>query len=301
MMFDETLLVELSTFVQTLATDKGPSNSPRDNTAPLLRLSGPDSPAKRTLENELVRLTHRIHHLETKIDAAAMFPDITTDSESADAVRCVPSGAKVKLLGQQSVSQSPLVDESGELLEGLHVIVDGQSELIPTQKQDLDSGVVGSELVRQKHAQSESPEEQIEKLSRELFKHQRANEAFQKALREIGEIVTAVARGDLSKKVHTNSVEMDPEITTFKRTINTMMDQLQVFASEVSRVAREVGTEGLLGGQARIDGVDGTWKELTDNGELFFSGPGVIYFPIKSSLLTWFHSQRHGPKSYGSR
>ncbi|KAJ4175427.1 histidine kinase osmosensor [Fusarium solani] len=58
---------------------------------------------------------------------------------------------------------------------------------------------------------------------------------------------------------------MDPEITTFKRTINAMMDQLQTFASEVSRVAREVGTEGLLGGQAKIGGVDGTWKELTDN------------------------------------
>ena len=84
-------------------------------------------------------------------------------------------------------------------------------------------------------------------------------------LREIGEITTAVARGDLSKKVRINSKEMDPEITKFKRTINAMMDQLQIFASEVSRVAREVGTEGLLGGQARIDGVDGTWKELTDN------------------------------------
>jgi osomolarity two-component system, sensor histidine kinase NIK1 len=71
---------------------------------------------------------------------------------------------------------------------------------------------------------------------------------------------------DLSKKVRMNTVEMDPEITTFKRTINTMMDQLQVFASEVSRVAREVGTDGILGGQAKIEGVDGTWKELTDNG-----------------------------------
>jgi osomolarity two-component system sensor histidine kinase NIK1 len=67
-----------------------------------------------------------------------------------------------------------------------------------------------------------------------------------------------------------NSVEMDPEITTFKRTINTMMDQLQVFSSEVSRVAREVGTDGILGGQAMIAGVDGTWKELTDNGKLPF-------------------------------
>lgn len=61
---------------------------------------------------------------------------------------------------------------------------------------------------------------------------------------------------------------MDPEITTFKNTINTMTDQLQTFASEVSRVAREVGTEGRLGGQARIAGVEGTWMELTNNGNL---------------------------------
>lgn len=62
--------------------------------------------------------------------------------------------------------------------------------------------------------------------------------------------------------------EMDPEIKTFKNTINNMTDQLQTFASEVSRVAREVGTEGRLGGQAKIEGVEGTWRELTDNGEL---------------------------------
>ena len=64
-----------------------------------------------------------------------------------------------------------------------------------------------------------------------------------------------------------HAVEMDPEIKTFKNTINNMTDQLQTFASEVSRVAREVGTEGRLGGQAKIDGVEGTWRELTDNGK----------------------------------
>lgn len=108
----------------------------------------------------------------------------------------------------------------------------------------------------------------IAALEQELWKHQNANEAFQKALREIGESVTAVARGDLTMRVRINTIELVPEIKAFKRTINSMMDQLQTFASEVSRVAREVGTEGLLGGQARIDGVDGTWKELTDNGSI---------------------------------
>lgn len=97
----------------------------------------------------------------------------------------------------------------------------------------------------------------------------RANLAFQKALREIGAIVTAVAMGDLSKKVLIHAKEMDPEITLFKRTINTMVDQLQEFASQVTFLAREVGTEGRLGGQANLPGVAGIWAELTDSGMLY--------------------------------
>ncbi|KAH8431730.1 histidine kinase osmosensor [Aspergillus melleus] len=102
-------------------------------------------------------------------------------------------------------------------------------------------------------------------LLEELRKHQRVNKAFQQALQEIGRIITQVANGDLSTKVQIRPVEMDPDITTFKVTINDMINQLRVFASEVSRVAREVGTEGILGGQAQIAGVHGVWEELTDN------------------------------------
>ena len=109
--------------------------------------------------------------------------------------------------------------------------------------------------------------EDVSILERELRKHQQANEAFQKALREIGGIITQVANGDLSKRVQIQATEMDHEIAAFKVTINTMMDQLEIFGSEVTRVAREVGTEGILGGQAQISGVHGIWKELTDNGE----------------------------------
>lgn len=101
-------------------------------------------------------------------------------------------------------------------------------------------------------------------LDRELTKSQNANRAFQKALREIGEVVIAVAQGDLSKKVTVHAQEMDPEIVKFKETINTMMDQLQTFASEVTRVATEVAG-GTLGGQAEGDGTVGVWRELTDN------------------------------------
>jgi HAMP domain-containing protein/signal transduction histidine kinase/CheY-like chemotaxis protein len=81
-------------------------------------------------------------------------------------------------------------------------------------------------------------------------------------VRNIAEVTTAVAAGDLSKKI---TVDVKGEILDLKNTINTMVDQLRSFASEVTRVAREVGTEGKLGGQADVQGVAGTWKDLTDN------------------------------------
>ena len=81
-------------------------------------------------------------------------------------------------------------------------------------------------------------------------------------VRNIAEVTTAVAKGDLSKKI---TVDVRGEILELKNTINVMVDQLNAFASEVSRVAREVGTEGKLGGQAQVKGVAGTWKDLTDN------------------------------------
>ena len=81
-------------------------------------------------------------------------------------------------------------------------------------------------------------------------------------VRNIANVTTAVARGDLSRKI---TVDVRGEILELKDTINTMVDQLNSFASEVTRVAREVGTEGKLGGQAQVPGVAGTWKDLTDN------------------------------------
>jgi len=87
-------------------------------------------------------------------------------------------------------------------------------------------------------------------------------------VRNIAEVTTAVANGDLSKKI---TVDVKGEILELKNTINTMVDQLNSFASEVTRVAREVGTEGKLGGQAQVKGVAGTWKELTDNVNLMAS------------------------------
>ena len=81
-------------------------------------------------------------------------------------------------------------------------------------------------------------------------------------VRNIADVATAIASGDLSKKI---TVDVSGEILQMKQTINTMVDQLNAFAGEVTRVAREVGTEGKLGGQAQVPGVAGTWKDLTDN------------------------------------
>src|SRR3989475_8189794 len=81
-------------------------------------------------------------------------------------------------------------------------------------------------------------------------------------VRDAAEVTIAVANAALSKKI---TVDVRGEILEVKNTINTMVDQLRSFASEVTRVAREVGTEGKLGGQAEVQGVAGTWKDLTDN------------------------------------
>ena len=94
-------------------------------------------------------------------------------------------------------------------------------------------------------------------------------------VRNIAAVSTAIANGDLSKKI---TVDVSGEILELKDTINTMVDQLNAFAGEVTRVAREVGTEGKLGGQAEVKGVAGTWKDLTDSVNSMASnltGPGA--------------------------
>src|SRR4028118_776192 len=81
-------------------------------------------------------------------------------------------------------------------------------------------------------------------------------------LRDVSKVATSIANGDLGQKI---TVDVKGEILQIKDVINKMVDQLNSFAAEVSRVAREVGTEGKLGGQAEVKGVSGTWKDLTDN------------------------------------
>lgn len=283
-MSDDATLASAARVLHGLATvgsTSGPSSAsqfpPFDgvNGVKTLVLPGANTAGKRVFEQELNALISRVQLLEAKANGQTL-PDTPNESttqspfsdKNAARHQLVTSllGPKEPSSGQSAPQVTKLTDEE---LEALREHVADQSKLLNTQKVELAG--VNAQLLEQKKLQEQALKAvevaRVAALERELRKHQQANEAFQKALREIGEIVTAVARGDLSKKVQIHSVEMDPEITTFKRTINTMMDQLQVFSSEVSRVAREVGTEGILGGQAQISGVDGTWKELTNNGK----------------------------------
>lgn len=291
-MVDDSMLVAVAEVVSSLATDPKSNSTISTNIGSRITLPGPDSASKRALEAELQKLTFRVGQLETRASASAtaVFPETPNEvndslfgadagSSPAGTRGPVPKG-KLSHAHQGSLDSPKFMPRqlTKEALEGLREHVDDQSKLLNSQRQELAG--VNAQLLEQKELQERAlamlEQERVATLERELWKHQKANEAFQKALREIGEIVTAVARGDLTMKVRMNTVEMDPEITTFKRTINAMMDQLQIFASEVSRVAREVGTEGLLGGQARIGGVDGTWKELTDNGIHMFLATSFI-------------------------
>ncbi|EAQ93286.1 hypothetical protein CHGG_01521 [Chaetomium globosum CBS 148.51] len=299
-MSGESSLAVVTAVVRSLATDPTTPPPAVSNACPSVRLPGPDNAEKIELERELAALVLRVQQLEARANSAPthVFPD--TPNETADSI-FADDKPRPRPKYPPNLPRNGFIDEA---LEGLREHVDDQSKLLDSQRQELDG--VNAQLIEQKQLQEKAlaiiEQERVATLERELWKHQKANEAFQKALREIGEIVTAVARGDLSKKVRMNSVEMDPEITTFKRTINTMMDQLQVFSSEVSRVAREVGTEGILGGQAQIEGVDGTWKELTDNGASCFGfrrTPGHPRTDFRGSSER-NGSEPHGPRTFAS-
>ena len=257
-----------------------------------LILPGDESPVKRNLEDELSALAARVRYLEEKASTLNNHALPDTPSENGAPISPFSSkglngavfsglnGSAVQLRQGSGAARNNHVFNllavrtngrtfSAEDLGHLREHVERQAEEIKSQRITILSvgELLHEEQVKAARTLDKVENEDISRLQRELLKHQQANEAFQKALKEIGSIITNVAQGDLSHKVQIHAIEMDPEITTFKRTINTMMDQLQVFGSEVSRVAREVGTEGNLGGQAHITGVSGIWKELTENGK----------------------------------
>ncbi len=258
-------------------------------------LPGPDNEAKRALEDELASLANRIQYLEAKAstmnhqtlpdtpsglgDPASPFTASGTnghyrapkrqDSGSARLARVTSILAfqtEPRILTEEDFAQlREHVQKQSQEIKSLRDTISGLGDQVRHQQERTQKTLVKVEA------------EDVDKLRRELHKHQQANEAFQDALREIGRVITNVARGNLEKKLTINPLEMDPEITTFKVTINNMMDQLSVFASEVSRVAEEVGTEGKLGGQAYIADVSGIWKTLTTNGKRAFQASSDFY------------------------
>ncbi|KAL9601795.1 MAG: hypothetical protein Q9219_002285 [cf. Caloplaca sp. 3 TL-2023] len=307
-----------------------------------ISLPGEPSAPKLSLEKELVALSARIKHLEALANAAhkQYLPDTPNDSGGPTSPFAIysstPSPRKTTGLPARSHSGSARQAHVSSLLAGsnrsfsdedfghLREHVDKQAQEIKMQRDTISD--VSDQLRRQQeeahHTFVLAQNEQINKLQKELVKNQQANLAFKKILKDIGTIVTNVANGDLSCKVQIHEKEMDDEIRDFKKTINRMMDQLQVFginemaanltlqvreiadvtqavakgnldmkihypargeiaqlqetintmveqlrtfAEEVIRVARDVGTEGVLGGQAQIAGVEGMWSELTFN------------------------------------
>lgn len=294
--------VAISDFLSNLAKQHDPSldasfsgqiaaNGAKANA---LVLPGPDGPEKAGLERELAALASRIQYLEAKANVVdnhifpmtpgepgVASPFLYTPSSTPAARNGVAPGRRQSTKDQKASwvsnwlaaketngeSQTPAAALTEEQLNYLRDHLNKQADQIKNQREHIEN--LSAEVTKQMSSNNQVLQHGIEDigaLKRELVKHQQANLAFQKALREIGSIVTAVAMGDLSKKVLIHAKEMDPEITLFKRTINKMVDQLQEFASQVTFLAREVGTEGRLGGQANLPGVDGIWAELTDSG-----------------------------------
>ena len=292
---DETLAAAAA-ILRGLAKGSSAPSYTNGLTLPPYRLPGDDTAGKEDFEAEIAALARRIHYLESRADVvsrslpdtpgeiqspasplgrAGSFLGKTGTDASADSMeKAPPNGVqsrRVNNLLAARYSVRPSESERTVSEDDISVLrdhVEKQAQQIKTQREtitDISKGLRNSEeQAKQAFLRMES--EDVSILERELRKHQQANEAFQKALREIGDIITQVANGDLSKRVQIQATEMDDEIAAFKVTINTMMDQLEIFGSEVTRVAREVGTEGILGGQAQISGVHGIWKELTANG-----------------------------------
>jgi len=249
-----------------------------------ISLPGEDTVEKRTLERELTSLAARIQLLEAKATSGASSLPVTPNEPSQSAFSSEtpssPRSASTLPTRQRSASwvNSLLAKSDGEqqtrqLTEEqftfLREHIDQQAQEIKGQRDFIDG--IKSELAHQQTATKAALDtlgnsSSIEQLKREIEKNAQINATYQKVLREIGTIVTAVANGDLSKKVLIHVTEKDPEIARFKHTINKMVDQLQEFASQVTHLAKEVGTEGQLGGQAVVPGVDGIWAELTKNG-----------------------------------
>ena len=250
-----------------------------------ISLPGENTVEKQTLERELTALASRIQLLEARAangtnslpitpnePLTSPFPHIETPT-SPRSVGNIPRQRSVSwvntILGGRGDGESHPRQLTEEQFGYLRDMFEQQETEIRAQKEVIDD--IKSQMEQQQYATKQALEtlgnsSSIDQMKREIDKNSQINATYQKVLKDIGTIITAVANGDLSKKVLIHATEKDPEIARFKQTINRMIDQLQQFASQVTFLAREVGTEGRLGGQATVPGVDGIWAELTNNG-----------------------------------
>ena len=219
--------------------------------------------------SEVTRVAQEVG-VEGKLGAQARVPGVSgTWKELTDSVNSMASN----LTGQvREIARVTTAVAQGDLTKTVNIEVRGEIlELKKTINTMVDQlGAFASEVSRvAREVGTEGMlggQAQVRGVSgvwRELTENVNSmanNLTFQ--VRNIAEVSTAIAKGDLSKKI---TVEVKGEILELKNTINTMVDQLGAFASEVTRVAREVGTEGILGGQAQVRGVSGVWRELTEN------------------------------------
>jgi osomolarity two-component system, sensor histidine kinase NIK1 len=252
---------------------------------PSTLLPGPASKATEALQREIAALVSRVNYLEAKAAntnafpitpnepiSTRQFPDenrLASPERSVVAMRDQGNNWLNQFMSEESGGdgdKTRITQFTEARLALLRDYLNKQDEQIGSQRAEIET--LSAAISQQQSIQSTALGhgiENIDQLKRELAKHQQANLAFQKALREIGTIITAVANGDLGNKVLLHARELDPEIATFKKTTNKMIDQLQEFASQVTRLARDVGTEGRLGGRAVIPDVRGIWAELTNN------------------------------------
>lgn len=227
---DEHTLIAATDIVRNLAKGGDPTDISK------LTLPGPNTEAKQAFERELAALQARVNFLSRAASATTNLPD--TPNEPGWYANDAPAGARPPAVPTRGRNPSlpPLVrmpdfingkeesDEerlvSGEDLGHVQAFVQKQAEEIQTHKEiiaDVSKRLEASQEQVQRSF-SKVEHEDISQLRRELLKHQQANFAFQKALKEIGSVVTAVANGDLSHKILIHKVEMDPEIRVFKET-----------------------------------------------------------------------------------
>lgn len=256
---------------QTIGTNSKIDKDVTDN------LPGEKTPAKKLLAIQLDRLAASVQQLVDE-RGALKHKDTAPFARSDSNNDSVPTYTQASVDSLISAAKSSGKFETSHPDHHMYTLLKALNAKVYSQQREiaLHSGTVSAlerdlsqtRNILNSFTETIAPGEKrvvdTDLLDRELRKSQTANRAFQKALMEIGEVVFAVAQGDLSKKVTIHDQEMDPEIVKFKETINKMMSQLQRFASEVTRVATEVAG-GTLGGQAEGEGTVGVWRELTDN------------------------------------